>query len=85
MNVKKNKKKTFKFRLLAGNGKALKSQKVIVKLNGKIYTVKTNGKGIAKITVKLNKVKKYKIRMNFLGNANFKAASKTCTVKVVKK
>lgn len=85
MKVKRNKKKTFSFKLLAGNGKALKSQKVIVKLNGKTYNVKTNGKGIAKITVKLNKVKKYKIKMNFLGNANFKAASKTCTIKVVKK
>jgi hypothetical protein len=85
MKVKKNKKMSFKFKLLSGNGKALKSQKVIVKLNGKKYSVKTNSRGIAKITFKLNKVKKYKIKLDFLGNADFKVASKTCTIKVVKK
>ena len=85
MKVKRNKKKTFKFKLLSSNGKALKSQKVTVKLNGKTYLVKTNAKGIAKVTVKLKKVKKYKIKMGFLGNAEFKASSKTSTIKVVKK
>lgn len=85
MKVKKNKKKTFRLKLLSGDGKALKSQKVIVKLNGKTSIVNTNGKGIAKMTVKLNKVRKYKIRIDFLGNADFKPVSKTSTIKVVKK
>ena len=84
MKVKKNTKKTFKFKLLKNNGKILKSQKVKVNLNGKTLIVKTNSKGIGKITVKLSKVKSYKIKMNFLGNSNFKASSKTCTIKVTK-
>lgn len=83
VKVKKNVKKTFKLKL-TGAGKALKSQKVIVKLNGKSYTLKTNSKGIAKLSIKLSKVKKYKISMKFLGNADFKAISKTTTVTVSK-
>lgn len=84
MKVKKNTKKTFKLKL-TGAGKALKSQKVIIKLNGKSYTVKTKSKGIAKLSIKLSKVKKYKLSMKFLGNANYKTISKTTTVTVTKK
>lgn len=84
VKVKKNVKKTFKLKL-TGAGKVLKSQKVIVKLNGKTYTLKTNSNGIAKLSIKLSKVKKYKISMKFLGNAKFKAISKTTTVTVTKK
>jgi hypothetical protein len=54
-------------------------------LNGKTSIVKTDSRGIAKITVKLNKVKKYKIRINFLGNDEFMPASKVSIIKVVKK
>jgi len=82
--VKKNKKKTFKLKLTTSAGKAIKSQKIIVKLNGKTYTLKTNKKGIAKLSIKLKKVKTYKVSMKFLGNANFKASSKTVKV-IVKK
>lgn len=85
MKVKKNKKKTFKLKLTSGNGKALKSQKVTVKVNGKTYSLKTNSKGIAKISLKFKKAKKYKISMKFLGNANYKAVSKTNTITVTKK
>ena len=82
--VKKDKKKTFSFKLTDGSSKALKNQKVKVKLNSKTYTVKTNGKGIAKLSVKLSKVKKYKIIMNFLGNAVYKSSSKSSTITVYK-
>lgn len=85
MKVKKNKKKTFKFKLTAGNGKALAKQKVIVKVNGKTKTLTTSKKGIAKISIKLKKVKKYKISMKFLGNAQYKAVSKTKVITVTKK
>lgn len=84
MKIKKNTKKTFKLKL-TGSGKALKSQKVLVKLNGKSYTLKTNSKGMAKISIKLTKVKKYKITMKFLGNDNFNAVSKTAIITVTKK
>ena len=83
VKVKKNVKKTFKLKL-TGAGKAIKNQKVIVKLNGKSYTLKTDSKGVAKLSIKLSKSKKYKIVMKFLGNANFKAVSKTTTVTVSK-
>lgn len=82
--VKRNAKNAFQLKLASNDGKALKSQKVVVKVNGKTYTVKTNTKGIAKLSIKLAKVKKYKISMNFLGNADYKSTSKTCKITVVK-
>ena len=85
MKIKNNKKKTLKIKLTNSAGKALKSQKVVVKLNGKSYTVKTNGKGVAKLSIKLKKVKKYKCVLKFLGNANYNASSKTIAVSVIKK
>lgn len=84
IKVKKNAKKTFSFKL-TGNGKAISKQKVTVKLNGKTHIVKTNSKGIAKLTVKLPSAKKYKVVMKFLGNKNYKAASKTSYITVTKK
>lgn len=84
IKIKKNKKKTYKLKLLTSAGKAIKSQKIIVKLNGKQYTVKTNKKGIAKLSIKLKKVKTYKMSLKFLGNSNFKSSSKTVKI-VVKK
>ncbi len=82
--VKKNKKKTLKMKLTNNEGKALKSQKVLLKLNGKTFTIKTSGKGLAKFSIKLKKVKKYKCVMKFLGNANYKACSKTIIISVNK-
>lgn len=85
MKVKKNKKKTYKMKLTTSSGKALKNQKITVKVNGKTYNLKTNKKGVAKLSIKLKKVKKYKISMKFLGNLNYKAVSVSKTIKVVKK
>ena len=84
IKIKKNKKKTFSLKLTSSSGKALKNQKITVKVNSKTYSIKTNSKGIAKLSLKFNKVKKYKISMKFLGNANYKAVSKTNTISVVK-
>ena len=85
LKIKKNKKKTYKIKLTTSSGKALKNQKIIVKFNGKSYNLKTNKKGIAKLSIKLKKAKKYKISMKFLGNLNYKAVSATKTIKVIKK
>ena len=85
IKVKKNIKKSFSLKLTSLNGKAIAKQKVTVKLNGKTYTVKTDSKGVAKLTIKLSAVKKYKVNMKFLGNSNFKSSSKTCTIEVTKK
>lgn len=84
IKIKKNKKKTYQFKLTNAAGKAIKSQKVSVKINGKTYSLKTNSKGIAKLSIKLTKVKKYKISMKFLGNSSFKPVSKTATITVTK-
>lgn len=84
MKVKKNSKKSYQIKLTDSAGKSLKKQKIVVKINGKTSTVKTNSKGIAKLSIKLNKIKKYTISMKFLGNANYKAVSKTSTVTVTK-
>lgn len=85
IKVKKNKKKKLKVKLINSAGKALKKQRISVKLNGKVHAIKTNGKGIAKLSFKLIKVKKYKCIINFLGNADYKAASKKITISVTKK
>ena len=84
MKIKKNKKKSFKIKLLGSSGKALSNQKITVKLNSKTYIVKTNKKGIAKISIILKKVKKYKISVRFLGNANYKASSKIYKIIVIR-
>ena len=82
MKVKRNKKKTFSLKLTNNAGKALKNQKILVKLNSKTYTIKTNGKGIAKLSFKLSKVKKYKVSVKFLGNADYGASSKSYAITV---
>ena len=84
MKIKKNEKKTFKLKLTTSAGKALKNQKIVVKVNGKSSIIKTDKKGIAKINVKFNKVKIFKINMKFLGDSNFKAVSQTKLITVYK-
>ena len=54
-------------------------------MNGKTKTLKTNKKGIAKLSVKFKKVKKYKVNIKFLGNAQYKPVSKVNTIAVTKK
>ena len=39
----------------------LKNKKITFKFNGKKYTVKTNKKGVAKVTIKKNILKKLKV------------------------
>ncbi|WP_292882876.1 C1 family peptidase [Methanobrevibacter sp. UBA188] len=63
-NLSKKKSKTAKFtvKLLNSNGKILKSKIATIKFKGKTYKVKTNSKGIAKLTINKNiKVGKYNV------------------------
>lgn len=85
IKVKRNVKKTFKLTLTDGRGKALTYQKVTVKVNGKQYVLKTNKKGVAKLPVKFMKVKKYKIKMSYLGNLKYKSVTLTKTISVTRK
>ncbi len=63
------------------SGVRIANQKVIFKVNNKIYTAKTNYKGVAKLKLKFNKEKTYKITIKFAGNNKYKSAKKTKTIK----
>jgi len=71
VNAKKSKNLKFSATLKWSNGKAIIGKTVEFKFKGKIYTAKTNNKGLAKITIKksiLNKLKvnkKYKIKITY--------------------
>lgn len=56
--------------------KAIKNLAVKLTVNKKTYKAKTNSKGIATFKVKLSKKGKYNAVYRFLGNSNFKAATK---------
>ncbi|WP_458405289.1 C1 family peptidase [Methanobrevibacter sp.] len=61
VKVKKSAKKLVLKATLKQGKKALKSKKVTFKFNGKKYTAKTNKKGLAKVTIKKNVLKKLKV------------------------
>ena len=60
VSVKKTAKKFILKATLKINGKAVKGKKITFKFKGKTYKTKTNAKGIAKVTVKKNVIKKLK-------------------------
>ncbi len=66
------------------NGKVLKKQKIIIKVNGKKYTKKTNGKGQATVKVKFSKLKTYKVKVTYKGNKKYKKSSASGKI-IVKK
>lgn len=66
------------------NGKAISKQKVIIQLNGKKYTKKTNAKGQASINVKFSKVKSYNVKTTFKGAKIYKKSSATGKITVQK-
>lgn len=61
VTVKKSAKKLVLKATLKAGKKALKNKKVTFKFNGKTYKVKTNKKGIAKVTIKKAVLKKLKV------------------------
>lgn len=62
---KKANKIIFSAKLVNTKGKALKGKKIIFKFKGKTYKIKTNKKGVAKLTLKKLKVGKYKITTKY--------------------
>ena len=67
-NVSKKKAKSYKFQatLKTSKGKAISGKKLTFKIKNKKYTAKTNKKGVATITIKLNlKVGKYTITTTY--------------------
>ena len=81
----KVKTKKFSAALKDNKGKVLKNVKVTLKVKGKTYSAKTNGKGVAtfKIT-KLSKKGTYKASVKFGGNSYYKSTSKNVKITVKK-
>ena len=65
------------------SGKALSSQKITFKINGKKYVRKTDYKGKAALKIRL-KAKNYKLRMYFYGQSYYHACKKNITLTVKK-
>ena len=69
-SVKKSAKKlVLKATLKWSTGKAIANKRVSFKFNGKTFTVKTDKKGIAKITLAVKLINKGKIKLTFNNNA----------------
>lgn len=76
--------KTYTVTLKDGNSKCIAKQKIVVKINGKTYTKKTNSKGQVKIKVKFSSLKNYKVSASYKGSKIYKKASATGKIKVEK-
>lgn len=84
LKIKKSAKKlVIPLQLKKINGKNVKNQKITFKFNNKVYKVKTNKKGIAKVTVKKSVLKKLKVGKIKL-QATYLNDTATRTVKVKK-
>ncbi len=68
--------KNYQVTLKDSKNKVLSGKQVCIKINNKVYTAKTNSKGIAKINVKLTKKGTYNVNVNFKGDSTYKASSK---------
>ena len=76
--------KTYTVTLKDGNGKGISKQKVVVKLNGKKYTKKTNSKGQVSIKVKFSSLKTYKVSASYAGSKIYKKSSSSGKIVVAK-
>ena len=66
------------------NGKYLKGKQIIFKFNGKTYKVKTNAKGVAKVTIKSKVLKKLKVGKKVTYQATYLEDTVKKSVKVKK-
>ena len=85
VNVKKSAKKLILQATLAKvNKKYLKNKWITFKFNGKKYKAKTNKKGVAKVTIKANILKKLKVGKKITYQATYLKDTVKKTVKVKK-
>lgn len=83
--VKKSAKKlTLQATLKKVKGKYLKNKKITFRFNGKTYAAKTNNKGVAKVTIKSNVLKKLKAGKKVTYQATYVKATVKQSVKVSK-
>ena len=76
--------KTYTVTLKDANAKGIAKQKVVIKVNGKTYTKKTNSQGKASVKVKFSKLKNYKVSATYKGSKIYKKASSSGKIKVAK-
>ena len=72
--------KKYKVTLKNAKGKAIKGKKIVITVNKKKYTAKTNKKGIATFKVKLTKKGTYKATIKFAGDNYYKKATKKAKI-----
>lgn len=82
VNVKKSAKKLVLTSTLKKDSSAMKNKKITFKFNGKTFKAKTNSKGIAKVTVKSNILKKLKVGKTVAYSASYDGFSVKKTAKV---
>ncbi len=82
VTVKKTAKKFTLKATLKINGKNVKGKMITFKFNGKTYKAKTNKKGVAKVTVKKNVIKKLKKGKKYAVKVTYKKDTIKTTVKV---
>ena len=82
VTVKKTAKKFTLKATLKINGKKVKGKKITFKFKGKTYKAKTNKKGMAKVTVKKNVIKKLKKGKKYTVKVTYKKDTIKTTVKV---
>lgn len=81
---KSAKKLTLTARLKKVNGKYLKGKVVKFRFNGKTFSAKTNSKGVAKVSIKSNVLKKLKVGKKITYKATYLKDSAKRTVKISK-
>ena len=84
VKVKKSAKKLVLSATLKVNGKAVKGKKLTFKFNGKTLKAKTNKKGVAKVTVKKNVLKKLKVGKKVKYQVSYQKTTRKLTAKVKK-
>ena len=84
VTLKKSAKKlTLQATLAKINGKYLKNKKITFKFNGKKYTAKTDKKGVAKVSIKSDVLKKLKVGKKITYQATYSkdTVKKTAIIK----
>ena len=66
------------------NGAALANKTVTIAFNGKTYTATTTDKGVATVTLKSTATGSKKATVKFAGDDEYKATTKTATIKITK-
>lgn len=85
VTVKKSAKKVvIPLQLRKSDGKFHKNQKITFKFDNKTYNIKTNKKGVAKVTIKKSELNKLKVGQKVVLQATYKKDTATKIVKVKK-